>query len=110
MHGERAGGEQPTARELQPWGGADVAETQWPIAAARPRPAAGRASFEPGLDGQDLRLVGGQAAQHGEGQDASWYLPRLKVSRMRSATQAAGSQTLGEEPSGSFPRSFRILS
>ena len=44
------------------------------------------------------------------GRMTSWYLPRLKVSRMRSATQAAGSQTLGEEPSGSFPRSFRILS
>ena len=24
MHGERAGGEGPTAQELQPWGGADV--------------------------------------------------------------------------------------
>ena len=24
VHGERAGGERPTAQELQPWGGADV--------------------------------------------------------------------------------------
>ena len=46
---------------------------------------------EPGLDGQDLLLGGGQhpvePAQHGEGQDDVLVLAALlKVSRMRSAT------------------------
>ena len=41
------------------------------------------------------------------GRMTSWYLPRLKVSRMRSATQAAGESDLGGGAVGQLPSIYQ---